>query len=141
MIDYVIKVNYIFSYARYQKIKRFSPEDSCVILTDLEVGNFVILSMYFTVGVLHKFDLLGNKIVTHIGIGVIVAFLLWAHFKINKITQQAPIRKKIKKVTEKDKLKYSRLAVLYFVLSTLLWILAFTWRVILYGNAAMVAPK
>ncbi len=141
MIDYIIKVNYIFSYVRSQKIKRFSPEDSCVVLTDLEVGNLTFLFIYFSCGLLYKYDLLENRIVFYGWLGIIIAFLIWAHVKINKITQQAPIRKKMKKVTEKEKLKYSRLAVLYFVLSTLLWILAFTWRVILYGNAAMVTPK
>jgi hypothetical protein len=143
MIDYIININYILAYKRYEKIKRFSPEDSCLVLTDLEVGNFLILSMYFTAGLLHKFDLLGNKIVLYIWLGILFAIILWAHVKIDKKIQQASIRKTVKKLAEKDKLRYSRLAVLYFVLSLLLWILAFTWRVILYGSAAMVTvtPK
>ena len=141
MIDYIIKINYILAYKRNEKIKRFSPEDTCLVLTDLEVGNFVLLFMYFTVGLFRKFDLLGNKIVMYIWLGILFSAILWAHVKINKKIQQAPIRKIIKKLAEKDKLRYSKLAVLYFVLSILLWVLAFTWPVILHGSAAMVTPK
>jgi len=141
MIDYIIKINYILAYKRNEKIKRFSPEDTCLVLTDLEVGNFVLLFMYFTVGLFRKFDLLGNKIVMYIWLGILFSAILWAHVKINKKIQQAPIRKIIKKLVEKDKLRYSKLAVLFFVLSILLWVLAFTWPVILHGSAAMVTPK
>jgi len=141
MIDYIIKINYILAYRRNEKIKRFSSEDTCLVLTDLEVGNLVLLSMYFTVGIFRKYDLLGNKIVLFLWLGILFAIILWAHVKINKKIKQASIRKIIKKIAEKEKLRYSRIAVLFFVLSMLLWVLAFTWPVILHGTGVMVTPR
>ena len=137
MIDYIIKINYILAYKRNEKIKRFSPEDTCLVLTDLEVGNFVLLFMYFTVGLFRKFDLLGNKIVMYIWLGILFSAILWAHVKINKKIQQAPIRKIIKKLVEKDKLRYSKLAVLFFVLSILLW----AGQKVSSGNDAVPSPS
>jgi len=141
MIDYFIKINYILSFQRYEKIKRLSPEDTCLVFTDLEVGNLGILSIYFTSGLLHEFNLLGNKTAMYLCLAVLILFFFWAHFEINKKILKSPIRKTIKKLSEKDKKKYSRLAVLYFILSILLWVLAFTWPVILHGSAAMVTPQ
>lgn len=136
MINYIIRMNYILSYTRYEKIKRLSPEDTCLVLTDLEFGNIGILSLYFIGNVFNFFDIL-NKSTMLIYIGLLLIFLAWAHFKIDKKIYRAPIRKTIKKMTEKDKKKYSTLAVLYLILSVLLWVFAFTWRVIIYGEAAM----
>jgi len=142
MIDYFIKLDYVLGYQRYQnKENAFKPEDTCQILMDVKFGNLGILSFYFVVGLFRKFGLIGNHFAMYSYLGFLILCLFWFHLKINKRIYQAPIRKNIKKMSEEQKRRYVILSYVYSLCSILLWILAFTWPVILHGTSAMVTPN
>ena len=142
MIDYLIKIDYVLGYKRFQNRKNaFKPEDTCQILMDVKVGNLGILFIYFSSGIFRKFDMLGNQIAMYLCLVFLFSFFIWAHFKIKKHIDQSPIRKTIKKMSEEEKRKCVILSYVYSLGTMILWILAFMWPVILYGSAAMVSPK
>ena len=141
MIDYLIKIDYVLGYQRFQKSENaFKPEDTCQILMDVKLGNIGILSIYFVARLFDTYSIL-NKTSMLIYLAFLILFYFWYHFKISKRIYQAPVRKIIKKISEEEKRKYVILSYIYSLVSTLLWILAFTWPVILHGSAAMVIPK
>src|ERR1035437_9963376 len=138
MIDYLIKLDYVLGYERSQKRENaFKPEDTCLILMDVKMGNIGILSIYFLVATLKTFEMLDKTIVYVYG-AILLIVLFRLHFKIDKRIYQSPIRKTIKKMSEDEKKKYVILSYVYSLGSILLWILAFTWPVILYGTDSMV---
>jgi len=142
MIDYLIKLDYILGYQRFKRQGNpLKPEDTCQLLMSVKFTNLIILSAYFIVGLLRHFDILGNKIITFVWVGISIVAILWFNFKIKERIYQSPIRKKIKNISEEEKRKCVKLSYIYSLGSTLLWILAFTWPVILHGTAVMVTPK
>lgn len=142
MVDYLIKLDYVLGYQRFQNRQNaFKPEETCQILMDVKFSNLGIFSMYFVTGLFRKFDLIGNQFAMYSYLGFLIICIFWFHFKVSKKISQAPIRKLIKKMSEKEKKKYVLLSYFYSLGSILLWVLAFTWPVILHGTSAMVTPK
>lgn len=142
MIDYLIKLDYVLGYKRhYEQNNPLKPEDTCQLLMTVKFTNLLILSMYPTVGLFRYYNLLGHNLVTYVWVGILVLADFWFYFGIKDRIYKSPIRKIIKKMPDEERRKYIILSYLYTLGTLVLWILAFTWPVILYGTSVMVTPQ
>lgn len=134
MIDYLIKLDYVLGYQRFQNRQNaFKPEETCQILMDVKFSNLGIFSMYFVTGLFRKFDLIGNQFAMYSYLGFLIICIFWFHFKVSKKISQAPIRKLIKKMSEKEKKEicatflflffrfYSVMGVSFYLASNFTW--------------------
>ncbi|BEG98218.1 hypothetical protein [Bacteroides sedimenti] len=136
MIDYLIKLDYVLGYQRFQKRENaYKPEETCIILMDLKMGNLGILSLYFVTRLLLTLNIFCTETLYSYG-AVMLLFIFWMHFKMDKRIDRAPIRKAVKMMSEEEKRKYAILSYVYTFGTLLLWMLAFTWPIFVYGRAA-----
>mgnify|MGYP003422163976 CR=1 FL=1 len=139
VLDYLIELDYTLGHHRYYNQKNpIKPEYTCLILMDVKFGNMCILSFYFLVGIFRKLNLIGNKWFVFFTISIYFILILIYHIKIDKRIHPTQLKKMVEKMSDKERKGNIALSYVYSLGTLLLWILAFTWPLIIYGKAALV---